>query len=174
MYCDWSKSPDCTYINCDRHMIVYITRLYTRLVTYARLNLLTLVISFYYVVSYTSFIALVFILIILLSFIPVYYVIVTYLIIMHEHSSLHTHSPGRFLTTLDLHVQIYDTLFLLCRCSMRPYALRRARVSPYSIPVFLSFLLSYYFLILVYIRFSCYFSLYLYDIMRGYLYVILQ
>ena len=36
---------------------------------------------------------------------------------MHEFFSLHTHSPGRFLTTLDLHVQILDALFLLCRCS---------------------------------------------------------
>ena len=48
---------------------------------------------------------------------------------MHEFSSLHTHSPGRFLTTLNLHVQILDALFLLCRCSMRPYILRGAWVS---------------------------------------------
>ena len=62
---------------------------------------------------------------------------------------LHTHSPGRFLTTLDLHVQILDALFLLCRCSMRPYASRIAGASPYSILVLLSFKPSYYFLILI-------------------------
>jgi len=53
------------------------------------------------------------------------------------------------LTTLDLHVQILDALFLLCRCSMRLYASQRAGDSTYSISVFLSFLLSCYFLILV-------------------------
>ena len=37
----------------------------------------------------------------------------------------HIHSLGRFLTTLDLHVQILDALFLLCRCSMWLYAQRR-------------------------------------------------
>ena len=42
-----------------------------------------------------------------------------------------------------------DALFLLFRCSLRPYASRRVRASPYSISVFLSFLSSYYFLILV-------------------------
>ena len=36
-----------------------------------------------------------------------------------------------------------------CRCTMRLYASRRAGASPYLIPVFLSFLPSYYFLILV-------------------------
>ena len=61
----------------------------------------------------------------------------------------HTHSSGHFLTTLDLYFQILDALFLLFRCSMRLYASQRAGASPYSIPVFLSFLPSYYFLILV-------------------------
>ena len=65
---------------------------------------------------------------------------------MHEFSSLHTHSPGRFLTTLDLHVQILDALFLSCRCSMRPYILQGAWVS--LILVFSSLLYSCYFLIL--------------------------
>ena len=71
------------------------------------------------------------------------------IVYVHEFFSLHTHSPGHFLTTLNLHVQILDALFLLCRCLMRPYASRRAGASPYLIPVFLSFLPSYYFLILV-------------------------
>ena len=70
------------------------------------------------------------------------------IVYMHE-LSLHKHSPGRFLTTLDLHVQILDALFLLCRCTMRLYASRIAGASPYLIPVFLSFLPSCYFLILI-------------------------
>ena len=97
-----------------------------------------------------------------------------YIVYMHEQSSLHKHSPGRFLTTLDLHVQILDALFPLFRCSLRPYASRRARASPYSIPIFLSFLPSYYFSDSHYIIFSCYSSLYSYDIMLECLYVILQ
>ena len=86
----------------------------------------------------------------------------------------HTHSPGRFLTTLDLHIQILDALFLLFRCSLKPYASRRAEASPYSIPVLLSFLSSYYFLILVISDSFVIPVLYSYDIMRGYLYVLLQ
>ena len=62
-----------------------------------------------------------------------------HIVYMHEQSSLHTHSPGRFLTTWDLHVQILDALFLLFRCSLRPYASRRAGASPYSILVFFPF-----------------------------------
>jgi len=65
-------------------------------------------------------------------------------------------------------------LFLLCRCSMRPYTLRRAGASSYSIPVFLSFLPSYYFLILVISDSVVIPVLHLYDIMRGCLYMILQ
>jgi len=34
--------------NYDRYMIVHMTGLYTRLVTYARLHVLTLMVSFYY------------------------------------------------------------------------------------------------------------------------------
>ena len=59
---------DCTYINYDRHMIVHMTELYTRLVTYARLYILTLVVSFYHI-GYILFISLFLILIILLFFI---------------------------------------------------------------------------------------------------------
>jgi len=69
---------------------------------------------------------------------------------MHELFPLYTHTHhGRVLTTLDLHVQILDSLFLLCRCSLRLYASRIVRASPYSVLVLLSFQLSYYFLILV-------------------------
>ena len=57
---------------------------------------------------------------------------------------------------------------------MRPYILRGAGASPYSILVFLSFLPSYYFLILVISDSVIIPALYLYDIMCGCLYVILQ
>ena len=76
-------------------------------------------------------------------------IILCTLLICTSFLPLHTHSPGRFLTTLDLHVQILDALFLLFRCSLRLYASRSAGNSPYSIAEFLSFLPSYYFLILV-------------------------
>ena len=97
-----------------------------------------------------------------------------HIVYMHEHSSLHTHSPGRFLTTLDLYVQILNALFLLFRCSMRTYTSRGAKASLYLIPVFLSFLLSCYLLILDISDLVVISILYLYDIMRGCLYVILK
>ena len=61
-------------------------------------------------------------------------------VLMHELFPLYTHTHhGRVLTTLDLHVQILDDLFPLCRCSLRLYASRIAGASPYSILVLLSF-----------------------------------
>ena len=60
---------------------------------------------------------------------------------IHTHRSL-SDDPGFVRPDI-------GRLFLLFRCSLRPYASRRAGASPYSIPVFLSFLPSYYFLILV-------------------------
>ena len=76
----------------DRHMIVHMTGLYTRLVTYARLHILTLVVPFYHDICYILFIALFLISIILLSFILVYYVVIAYIVVMHEHLSLYTHT----------------------------------------------------------------------------------
>jgi len=85
----------------------------------------------------------------------------------------HTHSPGRFLTTLDLHVQILDALFLLCRVRWDCTLCEELELLPirfrYS---YLSGLHIIYWFSLY--QFSCYSSLYLYDIMRGCLYVILQ
>ena len=85
----------------------------------------------------------------------VYLVIILCTLFICTSSPLYTHSPGRFLTTLNLYVQILDALFLLFRCSMRPYASRRAGASLYLIPIFLSFV----FLLFPdsrYIRFSRY------------------
>ena len=98
---------------------------------------------------------------------------------MHELFPLYTHTHhGRVLTTLDLHVQILDDWFPLCRCTLRLCSLRIAGASPYSILVLLSFQLSYYFLILV-ISDSVLIPVIIlaldsYDIMRGCLYVALQ
>ena len=61
-------------------------------------------------------------------------------VLMHELFSLYTHTHhGRVLTTLDLHVQILDDWFSLCRCTLRLCSLRIAGASPYSILVLLSF-----------------------------------
>ena len=73
-------------------MIVHMTGLYTKLVTYARLYILTFFVSYCHEISYISFITLFLILIILLSFISVYHVIIAYVVIMHEHLSLYTHT----------------------------------------------------------------------------------
>ena len=85
----------------------------------------------------------------------------------------HTHSPGRFLTTLDLYVQISDSCFycsgvrwdrtLREELELLPIRFRYSYLS--SLHIISWFSLN---------QFSCYSSLYLYDIMRGCLYVILQ
>jgi len=88
---------DCNHLtvhiyNYDRHMIVHMIGFYTRLVTYARLHILTLVVSYYHDISFISFIVLFLILIFLLSFILVYHVVIAYLVFMHKHLSLYTHT----------------------------------------------------------------------------------
>ena len=76
-------------------------------------------------------------------------------------SSFLTHWLGRFLTNLDLHVQI-ECFISLIRCSMRPYMLRGAGVSllDHQYSCSLSFLL---FLDSLYIIISCHsISLFIY------------
>jgi len=102
------------------------------------------------------------------------YLLSVHIVYMHELLPLHTHSLGRFLTTLNLHVQILDALFLLFRCWMIPYILRGAGVSLYLILIFSSLLSSCYFLILDISDSFVIPVLDLYDIIRGCLYVILQ
>ena len=46
MYYNWLYSPDWSYISYDRHMTVYVTGLYIRLVTYARLHIWASVVCF--------------------------------------------------------------------------------------------------------------------------------
>ena len=92
---------------------------------------------------------------------------------MHEFSSLHTHSPGRFLTTLDLHVQILDACF--CCSGVRWDLTLREEIELLPIWFRYSYLLSFcYFLILDISDSVVIPVLNLYDIMRGCLYVILQ
>ena len=89
-------------------MIVHMTGLYTRLVTYARLHILTLAGSFYHDASYTSFITLFLILIILLSFISVIMLLLLTLLLC-TNTFPFTHTLIRsLLTVLDSHVQILD------------------------------------------------------------------
>jgi len=162
-------------INYDRHMIVHMTRLYTRLVTYVRLHILTLVVPFYHDINYISFIALFLILIILLSFISVYHVVIAYIVIMHEHLSLytHTHSLGRFWrpwirTSRYWMFHVIDQVFDEIVCFAKSWSLSLV------VLVFLSLLSSCHFLILDIYQIQSLFQFFLYDIMRGCLYVILQ
>ena len=94
---------------------------------------------------------------------------------MHEHFLLHTHILTGSLSYDPGFVRLDIGRFLiLFRCLMRPYALRGAGVSLYLIPVFLSFLPLCYFLILDISDSVVIPVLYLYNIMRECLYVILQ
>jgi len=65
---------------------------------------------------------------------------------MHEFSSLHIHSPGRFLTTLDLHVQIWTFVSVVQVFDETIHIARSLSLS--LILVFSSLLYSCYFLIL--------------------------
>jgi len=87
------------HISYDRHIIVHMTLLYTRLVTYARLH--TFICRHVHVIVIQLFF--------LFSFRPI--VILYTLFICMSTSLFFMHSLGRFLTTLDLHVQILDILF---------------------------------------------------------------
>jgi len=83
-------------------------------VTYARLHILTLVVSFYCDISYISFIILFMILVIQLSSIYNFtHVIIVYTLFICTDTfpSFFTHSLDHFLMILDLHVQILDVLF---------------------------------------------------------------
>ena len=160
--------------NYDRHMIVYMTGLYTRLVTYARLHILILVVFFYHDTSYISFISLFLILIMLLSFISVIMLLLVSLLLCTS-TFLFTHTHTRsLLTTLDSHVQVIRHFLILFRCSLSSYVSWGAEVSRFCLWYSFSLLPSCYFQILDIHQIQSLFQFFLYDIMRGYLYVILQ
>ena len=143
--CDHLTMHICNY---NRHMVVHLTGLYTRLVTYGRLHILTLVGSFYHDSSYTSFIVLFLILIISLSFISVYYVVIAYIIFMHEQLFF-THTLIRsLLTTLDSHVQDFGHLSYIVQVFVETVSFARSWSFSLLIPIFLLFLPFCYFLIL--------------------------
>ena len=76
---------------------------------------------------------------------------------MHELSPLYTHSLGRFQTTLNLHVQILDTLFLLSGVRVIVRFARRLEFLPFDSGILASYYSCFYtFLDFMYIGFSLY------------------
>jgi len=98
-------------------MIVHMIRLYTRLVTYARLHILTFVVSFYHDISKISFITLFLILIILLSFISVIMLLLLILLLCTNTFPFINTLIRSLLMTLNSHVQDFGHLLTLFRCS---------------------------------------------------------
>ena len=82
--------------NYDRYMIIHMTGLYTRLVSYARLYILTLLVFFYHDIRYISFTALFLILIIFVIFYSLSHCYCLHCYYARTPSSLHIHSLGRF------------------------------------------------------------------------------
>jgi len=108
-----------------------MTRLYTRLVTYARLHLLILVASslswyqWYVVLSFVHDIDY------SVIFFFSYHVFIAQIVIMlNIFLFTHTHTLiSSLLTTLDLHVQDFGHLLILFRCSLSSYASWESGVS---------------------------------------------
>ena len=105
--------PSIRIYNYDRQMIVHMTGLYTKLVTYARLHILTLVVKYQLYIVHNFVLDIVYSVIFHFS----YHVVIACIVIMHEHLSLYTHTQAlirALLTALDSHVQdILDTLYCL-------------------------------------------------------------
>ena len=116
---------------------------------------------FYHDVIYISFTALLLILIILLSFISVYHVVTTYIVLCTITFSF-THTLIRsLLTTLNSHVQDFGHLVTLFRCSLSSYASRGAGLLSLLILVFFSFFIpAAILLILVYHTYLLFHSLF--------------
>ena len=86
----------------------------------------------------------------------------------HEFSPLHTHTLTRSLSDDPRFVRLDIGRFVsMVQVFDETVRFGRAGASPYSIPVFLSFLSSYYFLILVISDSFVILFLYSYDIMHG-------
>ena len=135
-------------------MIVHMTGLYTRLVTYVRLHILILV-SFYHDTSYISFIALL-LTIILLYFILVIMLLLLALLCTNTFSFTHTHlvasdDPGF------ARPGFFGHLLILFRCSCDRTFVRSWSFS-LLVLIFLSLLSSCYFQFSMYTRFSLYSS----------------
>ena len=137
MYCNWPQSSDCTLYHYDRHITITMTGLYANLVICDRLHALTLIAclllwqlssTFIHVVTMYFTVQL---FILLFSF---FYLQLLLLLIMHIVSSaravspLHTHSLWSRSDDPGFARPVIGRLFLMCRFSMRWYALRGAWV----------------------------------------------
>ena len=104
-------------LNYDRHMIVHMTGLYIRLVTYARLYILTLVVPYYHDISYISFrVCYWYWLFCYLLFQFIMLLLLTLLFCTSTFSFTYTLIRS-LLTTLDSHVQGIGHLLILFRYS---------------------------------------------------------
>jgi len=139
MYYNWLYSPDCTGIRYDRHLVhVYHDRypiVYMIWFGHLTLVLTALIIVHLCLACYYSFISvhifiILFMILIISSFIHSLSCCTNCLLCTSTFLFL-THSLGRFLATLNLHVQILDILFF-DQVSLRLYMLWGAGVSTYS------------------------------------------
>ena len=106
MYYNWPYSPDWTHISYDRHMIVRMTGIYTRLVIYARLHIWAVIVCFissillpadYHVISYLS--------LHFHSWLFCYHSFAAYRVIIYEHIVyMHEH----FSFFLYIHWSLFD------------------------------------------------------------------
>jgi len=118
MYCNWLYSPDCTSIWYDRHPIhVYHDRypiVYMIWFGHLTLVLTALIIVHLYLACYYSLISVhIFIVLLMILIISSFIhnlLLCTHYLYARAPSFFLAHSLGRFLTTLNLHVQILDVL----------------------------------------------------------------
>jgi len=131
----WIDTLPCD-ICCTHDQIIYQTSDIC-LVTHHDISyLFTVILLVFYLHAYSGYCYLVvclscYLVILCLQLSCCYFMHIVY---MHEYSSLHTNSLGRFLTTLNSYVQILDALFLLFRCSMildALFLLFRCSMRPY-------------------------------------------
>jgi len=105
--------PSVRMYNYDRYMIVHMTALYTRLVPYARLYILTLLVFFYHDIRYISFTALLLIMIIFVIFYSLTYCYFFHCYYARTLSSLHTLLLGHFWRPWIRMSRVLD-IFLYC------------------------------------------------------------
>ena len=143
----------------DRHMIVHMTGLYTRLVTYARLYILTLVVPCYHDISYILFIVCYWYWLFCYLLFSDYHVI-TYIVFLCTSTFLFTHTLIRsLLMTLDSHVQGIGHFFILFKWSCDRTLRKKLEFLSFDSSILAS-CYSYFCTLLdfMYIRFSLYSS----------------
>ena len=160
--------------NYDKHMIVHMTGLYSTLVTYIRLHILTLVFLFSW---YQLYIVHRFILDI--DYFVIFYFSLSCCSCLCYYArasfSLHTHTLIRsLLMTLESHIQDFRHFLILFRCSCDRKLHEELEFISFDYCILLSCLpVIFWFLIYIYIyQIQSLFLVFLYDIMCGCLYVI--